>query len=142
MYFAGGNDEYEPEKVRFWWVIVQYISALFSIWIVTRIQPTFYYGIITVIFAITQFVVAFIEKDTLEGYAPIMGIAGGLASGSVLVVPIYLLWRHFEPKMKGIVIAAYLLCSGFLSNIVIYFSLRSIWWHGITLTTGEKGKQM
>jgi hypothetical protein len=107
-------------------------------WIITKIQPTFYYGIVTVIFAIAQFVLAFIEKDTLEGYNPIIGICGGFASGSVLVVPIYLLWRHFSANMKGIVIAAYFVCTGFLSNIVIYFTLRLIWWGQANLPNTEE----
>jgi hypothetical protein len=83
---------------------------------------------VTIFFALAQFVIAFFEKDSLEGYAPIMGITGGFASGSVLVVPVYLLLRHFNHKMKGIVLSAYFLCSGFLSNVVIYFILRLIWW--------------
>lgn len=137
-YFASGNDDYEPELVRSWWFATQFISSLFSIWIVTKIQPTFYYGIVTVIFGVAQFVLAFFEKDKLEGYAPIMGITGGFASGSVLLVPIYLLWRHFSANMKGIVIAAYFVCTGFLSNCVIYFVLRIIWWGQAALPDGPE----
>lgn len=137
-YFESGHDDYEPEQARLWWFFMQLVSSLLSIWIITKIQPAFYYGIVAILFAIAQFVLAFVPKDSLEGYNPIIGICGGLASGSVLVVPIYLLWRHFNKEVKGVVLAAYFLCSGFLSNVVIYFILRSIWWGSSTFSNTEK----
>jgi len=138
QYFNSGNDSYEPELVRIWWFSIQFITSLLSIWLVTKIQPTFFYGIMTLLFSASQFVLAFVEKDSLEGYAPIIGIAGGAASGSVLIVPIYLLWRNFDSDLKGIVFSGYFLCSGFLSNVVIYFSLRLIWWGSDSLPDTQK----
>jgi hypothetical protein len=67
-----------------------------------------------------------------------MGIAGGFASGSVLLVPIYLLWRHFTSSIKGVVFACYFACSGFLSNVVIYFLLRLVWWGSANIPKGKK----
>lgn len=132
-YFEGDNEHYEPELVRIWWFSIQFISSLFSIWVITKIQPTYYYAFITVFFAIAQLVIAFVEKDKMKGYNIVMGICGGLSSGSVLLVPLYLLWRHFSVRMKGIVLAVYYLSSEFLSNVVIYFVLRLIWWGGSQL---------
>lgn len=135
IYFQGGEEQYEPEKIRSWWFLFEFISSISGLLIITKIQPVFYYGIISILIGITHFVIAFVERDDLKDYAPLMGISGGIASGSVAAIPIYILWRNFRPHAKGIAFVAYFMLKGLL-DLLVYWVLRFVWWGGATLPSG------
>lgn len=136
IYFQGGTEQYEPEKIRSWWFILEFVSSVCGLFIITKIQPVFYYGIISVLVGVTHFVLAFVERDDLKDYAPLMGISGGIASGSVVAIPIYILWRNFRPNVKGIAFVAHFMLKG-LFDILVYWVLRLIWWGGVKIPYGE-----
>ena len=137
QYFILGGQSYDSQYVRSCWVSTQLVSSLLSLLIITKVQPIQYFGILSIIFGISQFVLAFFSPDKLYGYSTVVGAAGGVASGSVLVVPLYILWRSFVPRLKGYVIAAFFLCTGFLNRVIFYFLLRSVWWGQAYFPKGE-----
>ena len=64
-----------------------------------------------------------------------MGISGGIGSGSVVAIPIYILWRNFRPKVKGIAFVSYFMLKGIL-DILVYWILRFVWWGGVDIPKG------
>lgn len=140
VYFSLGGGQYEPEQVRNWYFSIQFLTSLFSLWIVTKIQPTFFYGISAIVLGIVQFMLGFFQEDSLDGYVAYIGIFGGISSGCVILLPIYILWRTFDAKAKGIVLCSYFVCMGFL-QIPIDFALRVSWFGQSNLPTGEDVKK-
>lgn len=135
-YFEGGIEKYEPEKIRGWWFILEFFSSVSSLLFITKIQPVFYYGIISILIGVSHFILAFVQRDDMQGYAVLMGVSGGIASGSVAAIPVYILWRSFRPDCKGIALVVYFMAKGVL-DILVYWVLRLVWWGGVNIPTGK-----
>jgi hypothetical protein len=53
QYFSSGGGLYEPEFVRIWYFSVQFLTSLISLWVITKIQPTFFYGIAAIVLGLS-----------------------------------------------------------------------------------------
>ena len=54
-------------------------------------------------------------------FCVVYGLVGGLAAGSVYLLPIYLIWRYYRPRNKPYVCCIYFGVSYILQQYVLYF---------------------
>jgi hypothetical protein len=128
LYFSSSTNPYETELVEQWWFAFEAATIIISLIFIKKFKPVFFYGTITLIVGIGQFVIAFFEQHKLEAYGMTIGITGGIGSGSVWVLPFYILCMQFKPKDKAIVTSIFLMSQALISEVFMYQLLRALWW--------------
>lgn len=134
-------EDYSIKYIERWWFTFASIIMLFSIFIINKLPPVFFFGVVSLLASAGQFVAAFNDGDKTISYGVSVGISGGIAYGSLVVAPLIVIWENFPAKAKPIVTGFYFFLSSLLSDVAFYWAFRSIWWRSLTIPSTAEDKK-
>lgn len=141
LMFKDTLTDYDEKYVERWWFSLILVSTLSSLFVIRKLKPAYLYGIMSILYAIGQFVLAFNDGNDVETYGAILGIIGGIVNGFLVAAPLYVIWKNFPAKVKAPVTGVYYLISMILSDVILYWVFRSIWWGSKTIPKTDEDKQ-
>ena len=103
------------------WSIGRVISTPAAILALIKLNPSQIYSVITIAFAVCH-LINIVNTGSYGLFCCSYALTGGVASGSIEVLPVYLVWRYFSPKKKPYVTGMYLLVS-YLAHKYCWFEL-------------------
>ena len=128
LYF--GQETYRDyhKAIQAYWGISKSLSIVASFFILKKVKPLYHYAAITLTLTLTQVICVFLGPKDMVVFGVLVGVVGGYAAGSVLIIPLHYVWRLFEPRFKVILVGLYFMVTMLIRDSFLYPILRRLWW--------------